>query len=178
MLELTMAAALGVYAYRFGLPTAWHALDFVVLFALVSLFFFDLKHQMLPDAIVLPLGVVGVVQLWMVPGHDPLSSVYAALGLMVVFGGLYAFSRGRWLGFGDVKLAFGMGLLFGYPDAVGVTLIAVWAGALVGLGMMAVRRASLSTALPFGSFWTAAAVVTMLWPVPARLVSAVFFPVL
>lgn len=178
VLELSMGAVLGVYAYTHGIPSAWSAIDLVILFALVSLFFFDLKHQMLPDVIVLPLGVVALLRLWLIPGHDPLNSVVMCMALVALFGGLYAVSRGRWLGFGDVKLAFVIGVLFGFPEAVGVTLVAIWAGALVGLGMMVVRRASMTTALPFGSFWTAAAVGTMLWAVPAHMVSELFFPIL
>lgn len=178
VLEVTMAGALGLYAYFYGLPTMWYALDIIVLFGLVSLFFFDLKHQMLPDIIVLPLSIVAVLRLWVVPGHDPLTSVLTGIGIAAMFGALYAYSRGRWLGFGDVKLAVVIGLLFGYPVAVGVTLIAVWAGALVGVALMATRRATMQTALPFGSFWTAAAVVTVLWPAPVLFLSSLFIPVL
>jgi leader peptidase (prepilin peptidase)/N-methyltransferase len=160
------------------MPTPWHALDFVVLFALVSLFFFDLKHQVLPDIIVLPLGVLAVLRLWLLPGHPPLSGMLMGLGVAALFGALYAVSRGRWLGFGDVKLALVIGLLFGYPDAVGVTLIAVWAGALLGLSLMAAKRASMTTALPFGSFWAATAVITMIWSAPAHAIGRLFFPLL
>jgi leader peptidase (prepilin peptidase)/N-methyltransferase len=177
-LELVMAAALGGYAYLFGLPSLWHLLDYAVLFGLVSLFFFDLKHQMLPDAIALPLGIAALARLWFIGSVGVSGALVSAAGLAALFGGLYAVSRGKWLGFGDVKLAPVMGLLFGHPVAVGVTLLAVWAGALTGLTLMGLQRASMRTALPFGSFWTAIALVTMLWDAPARAVGTLFFPLL
>jgi len=175
-LELVMATTLGFYAFFYGVPAGWHLLDVAVLFALVSLFFFDLKHQMLPDAVVFPLGAVVLVRLWVLQPELFVSGLATGGGLAAVFGLLYAFSRGRWLGFGDVKLAFVLGALFGFPLAVGVTLIAVWAGALFGLLLMATGRATMQSALPFGSFWTAAAVVTLLWPAPALMLSSVFIP--
>jgi len=176
VLELTMAAVFGFYAFFSGVSNGWLVMDLAVLFALVALFFFDLRHQMLPDAIVVPLGVLSLARLYMVNPDMLVSSLVTGLCLAGVFGALYAVSRGRWLGFGDVKLAGIMGILFGYPAAIGVTLIAVWAGALLGLGLMALRRASMQTALPFGSFWTAVAVITMMWHVPARFLSALFIP--
>lgn len=178
-LEITMAGALGLYAYSYGMPTGWwYAGDYLILFALVSLFFFDLKHQVLPDVIVAPLGILAVLRL---VGTRPDLLVNAiAMGaiLFAVFGLLYAVSRGRWLGFGDVKLAVVIGVLFGYPLAIGVTLIAIWAGALVGLGMIVRRHATMQTALPFGSFWTAAAVIAVLYPSPIAFLSGLFIPAL
>ncbi len=177
-LELTMAAVLGIYASRSGIPSAWIAIDYVILFGLVVLFFFDLKHQILPDAVILPLGIIVLLRL--VSMRPDLLVNALATGAMVsgLFGLLYAISRGRWLGFGDVKLGFVIGLLFGYPGAVGVTIVAIWAGALVGLGLIALRRATMQTAVPFGSFWVGVAIVAMLWPGPIAFVSGLLTPVL
>jgi leader peptidase (prepilin peptidase)/N-methyltransferase len=174
--ELAMAGALGGYAALSGVSGVAEILDLIILFALVSLFFFDVVHQMLPDAIVLPLGIVAVVRLWLVAGHDPRTSVLTGIGITALFGSLYVVSRGRWLGFGDVKLGLVIGLLFGYPIAVGITLLAVWAGALVGIVLMALHRATPKTALPFGAFWVAAAVLTVLWPAPVTVLTDLFIP--
>ncbi len=177
-LELTMAGVLGVYAFRFGVPSVWYAVDFVVLFALVSLFFFDLKHRVLPDAILLPtLIVVGARLVTQQP--DQLVNAFATGALLSgLLGLLYLISRGRWLGLGDVKLAFVLGVLFGYPVAIGVTLIAIWAGALVGVGLMLAKRANMQTALPFGSFWVVAAIIAIMVPGPIAFLSGLFMPML
>ncbi len=75
-------------------------------------------------------------------------------------------------------MAFVIGMLFGYPVAVGVTLIAIWSGALFGVGLILLQRATMQTALPFGSFWTAAAVLAMLLPGPVSFLSGLFTPLL
>ncbi len=177
-LELTMAGILGLHAFRFGVPSLWYAVDFVVLFALGSLFFFDLKHRVLPDVILLPLLIVATARL-VTQRPDMLVSAFATGALLAgLLGLLYLVSHGRWLGLGDVKLAFIVGVLFGYPVAVGVTLIAIWSGALVGVGLILAKRANMQTALPFGSFWAAAAVIAIIVPGPIAFISGLFMPTL
>jgi leader peptidase (prepilin peptidase)/N-methyltransferase len=173
-LELTMALVLGGYAFMHGFASLWSVVDYIALFAFVSLFYFDLKHGVLPDFILIPLTVVIGARL-VAQQPDALVSAFATGAIMAAFlGSLFALSRGRWLGLGDVKLAFVIGLLFGYPIAVSVTFIAIWAGALVGIGLMLARRATMQTAVPFGSFWVAVAAVAMLFPAPIVFVSGFF----
>lgn len=177
-LELTMAGVLGVFAFKYGIPSLWYAVDYLVLFALVSLFFFDLKHRVLPDAILLPLLVIVGVRLFSQRPDILVSALATGALLSGFFGLLYLISYGRWLGLGDVKLAFVLGVLFGYPVAVGVTLIAIWSGALVGIVLILAKRANMQTALPFGSFWVAAAVLAILFPSPIAFISGLFLPIL
>lgn len=177
-LELTMASTLGLYAYSFGLPSSWFAVDYIILFAFVSLFFFDMKHGMLPDVILAPLGIIVGARLVMQRPDILLNSFATGALLTGAFGLLYFISHGRWLGRGDVKLAFVIGLLFGYPVAVGVTLVAIWTGALVGVGLILLKRANMQTALPFGSFWVAAAIIAMMLPGLVSFISGLFIPVL
>ena len=174
VLELTMATVLGIYAFRYGITSVWFAVDYLALFAFVSLFFFDMKHGVLPDAVLAPIAVIIGARLLahqpdMLVGNLTTGAVMAGL-----LGALYLLSRGQWLGLGDVKLAFVVGLLFGYPTAVSVTFIAVWVGALFGIALMLAKRANMKTALPFGSFWVASAVIAMLWPWPFVFVSGFF----
>jgi leader peptidase (prepilin peptidase)/N-methyltransferase len=178
LMELVMAGTLGAYAWQYGLSTFWAISDVLILFGLVTLFFFDLRWHLLPDAVVFTLiGIVFVRLVWLRP--DLLTNgLMTGVGLAALLGLLWLASHGSWLGLGDVKFAFLVGLLFGYPGAVGVTLVAVWVGALFGLGLMSLHRATLKTALPFGSFWSAIAVITVLWPVPVFYLSGLFTPAL
>jgi leader peptidase (prepilin peptidase) / N-methyltransferase len=176
LLELTMATVMGIFVFRYGMPSTWFVVDIAVLFGLVALFFFDLRYQVLPDVLVYPL--IGLTLLRLITQRPDMLVNAVATGVFVAsfFGLLYAISHGRWLGFGDVKLGILIGLLFGYPGAVGVTLLAIWSGALWGLGLMATHRARLETALPFGSFWTAVAIVTLIWPGPVYFLSGLLTP--
>ena len=178
ILEISMATVLGLYAYLYGVPTGWFAIDYLILALLVALFFFDFRHQVLPDVIVGTLAGIVLLRLISLRADLLVNSIATGALLMSLLGLLYIISKGRWLGFGDVKLAFAIGVLFGYPMAVGVTLIAIWSGALVGIGMIARRRATMETALPFGSFWAAAAILAVLAPGPVAFLSGLFIPIL
>ena len=170
LMELVMAATLSVYVWRFGMTTWWAFTDVVVLFGLVALFFFDLRWHMLPDAVIFPLIVVVLARLIWLRSDLLVTNIATDAGLAALLGLLYMYSRGAWLGLGDVKFALLVGLLFGYPGAVSVTLLAIWAGALFGVALIILHRATLKTALPFGSFWSAIAVSAILWPVPVLFI--------
>ena len=72
-------------------------------------------------------------------------------------------SHGEWIGFGDVKLAFLVGFVLGYPLALFSIVSAVWIGAIWGMAMMARGKANLKTALPFGSFISAMAILALIF---------------
>lgn len=176
VLELTMAGVLGLSAYISGFPSLWYATDYLILFALVSLFFFDFKYRVLPDFILVPLLIVVAARLFSERPDLLINGFATAAALSGLWGALYLISRGRWLGLGDVKLAFVLGLLFGYPGAVGVMMIAVWSGALAGIGLVLAHRAHGKTPIPFGSFWAAAAIITVIFPGPVFFLSGLITP--
>src|SRR3989344_3404066 len=82
-----------------------------------------------------------------------LNFIFGAAFGGVFFGAIYYLSRGRAMGFGDVKFAFAAGLLLGFPDMVVATMIAFITGELFGLFLIAIRRKkSMKDSLPFGPF--------------------------
>lgn len=171
-----MAVALGLYAFRFGIPSLWMLSNLVIVFGLVSLFFFDLRWHILPDVFTFGLSAIALARLVGLRSDLLVNCLATGAALAGVFGLLYLISHGRWLGLGDVKMGLLIGLLFGFPAAVGVTLIAIWVGALVGVALMIRHRATMETALPFGTFWAAAAVLAVIWPGHAAYVSGLIIP--
>jgi leader peptidase (prepilin peptidase) / N-methyltransferase len=178
LMELGMAAALGTYVYYQGVPSSWMMTDLVIIVGLVALFFFDLRWRILPDILTLGLSAIVLARYGGLRSDLLVNALTTGILLAAALGLLYLISRGRWIGLGDVKLALLIGLLFGYPGAIGVTLIAVWSGALFGVGLILTGRASMKTALPFGSFWTAAALIALIWPSPVYFLAGLFTPVL
>lgn len=147
-----------VLAWRIGLDAALPA--FLVLGACgVVLATVDLATKRLPDPLVLGAHGAGVALLGIAAAvaGDAEPLLRAAIGTVALFG-LYlglALAHPAGLGFGDVKLAGVIGL---YTAWVGwdVLLVGALAGfllvAVVALVLLAARRVSRSSELPFGPF--------------------------
>ncbi|MBX4211373.1 MAG: prepilin peptidase [Candidatus Yanofskybacteria bacterium] len=156
LLELLSGAVLVVIAALYGFTASaflWGASSLV----LVLLLFFDATYFILPDGLVIALGLLGLLDKILFH-HDLLvPSLLIGFLLSFLFAILYVVSAGSWVGFGDVKLIFSLGLLLGYPHAVVVVVGAIWTATLVGLSLIIIRQAHWKTALPFGSFLAAMA---------------------
>ncbi len=135
----------------------------------VALTVIDLDHHRLPNAIVLtlyPVTVGGLLLAGALGGRWPLvaAGIGAALWLVVI-GIPWLVSGGRGMGFGDVKLAPVLGVTLGWwalsASVVGLFL-AFGLGAVVGIILMIAGRAGRKTALPFGPFLLAGALVGLL----------------
>ena len=84
---------------------------------------------------------------------NPLLDFGIAAAASLFFGLLWFFSKGRWMGFGDVKLIFVTSLLVGFPAAIPALLFAFWVGAIGGLAFLAISRISIKHAIiPFGPY--------------------------
>jgi prepilin signal peptidase PulO-like enzyme (type II secretory pathway) len=129
----------------------------------VSLVFFDLRYLILPDKIVFTIGGLAILydvffrydELW----NLLLSGVLFAFGFAIIYLG----SRGRAMGFGDVKLAFVIGLVLGYPAGFFSIILSIWVAALWGIILILSNKATMKTALPFGSFLSASAVIFIIF---------------
>lgn len=70
-------------------------------------------------------------------------------------------TRGRGMGWGDVKLAAVLGLLLGWPDIILALALAFVIGGIVGAWGVLSRRLTLKSALPFGPFLALGAALTV-----------------
>lgn len=108
---------------------------------LLAIAIIDYRHFIIPDSLLI---VLAIAALW---EHH----VFSALGAFAFFATLWLVSRGRWIGFGDAKLAGVLGLLFGFPAVGLIVYIAVLLGGLFGVTMIVLKKATMKTALPFGT---------------------------
>ncbi|MFD9796322.1 prepilin peptidase [Streptomyces sp. NPDC059070] len=129
----------------------------------------DVRVRRLPDVLTLPLAGAAAALLGgaaLVPEHAG-SWRHALLGGLALGGSYFVLFliHPAGLGFGDVKLAVGLGVALGwYGWAVLFTgAFAGFAlGAGYGLALVAVRRAGRRTAIPFGPFMIGGAFVGLL----------------
>jgi leader peptidase (prepilin peptidase) / N-methyltransferase len=144
-------------AIVFAAIVAIHGFDDVLLLELpfaamlIAVAAIDLEHRIVPNRILLPAAVWGlVVGAIVVPSHLPgllIAGAAAFLGLL-----LAALAYPAGMGMGDVKLAGVMGLYLG--AAVAPALLAAFAlGALVGLAILAREGAAArKRGVPFAPF--------------------------
>ena len=162
------ALALAAVPIRFGDP-AERALFGVVFAALVLMMATDLDQKLLPDVLTLPVFFVGAaVLVWggdsLVNRQPPLLAIAAAIGIpLLLFAASLPFGEGAFGG-GDVKFLAGIGLLVGALRLV----LAVFVGALLSgvviLALLAAKRVTLKSYIPFGPFLILGAVWAALLP--------------
>jgi len=147
IVELTTGLLFGAAAFRFGL--SW-LLPAYLYFAAVGVLLcvIDVKHRVLPNVIVYPSFVIGVVLLGLaaIGDHQPQTLARAAAGALALFAFflLSAVVTPRGVGMGDVKLAAVVGLYLGYVSWRAVVVGALSSflvAALVGVALMLAGRA-------------------------------------
>lgn len=119
----------------------------------------DLRVQRLPDPLTLPLAGAALLLLGglsFVPEHTG-DWPHAALGALALGGGYFVLFliNPAGMGFGDVKLALGIGAVlgwYGWPTVMLGTFAGFLLGALYGGALVVARKAGRKTAIPFGPF--------------------------
>lgn len=131
----------------------------VYLVGLVMLFLYDLHWQILPDKILFPLISLAIIDVVVVralmAGEGILPIAHAGAGIMVLagfFGFLYLVSKGRWIGFGDVKLGVFMGIVLGMPAALFALLGSYYIAAAVVLPLFVTKVVTRQSKVAFGPF--------------------------
>jgi leader peptidase (prepilin peptidase) / N-methyltransferase len=152
--DLHIAAALPAYLYFAAAGVALAAIDF--------------DHRRLPDVIVGPSYAVVAVLLVIASAHShdwwALGRAGIAAASLFAFYFAVAFAYPGGMGFGDVKLAGLLGGLLGYLSwsALVVGAFAGFAlGALAGVIVIALGRGGRKSALPFGPFMIAGAMLAV-----------------
>lgn len=144
------------------------ALWLVILCGLIILTIFDLKEYILPDKVLLPLLVPAFLLLiTYYIATQSLAVIYIPIVAGLVFGGFFyllaAVSRGTWMGGGDIKLAFVMGIVLGFQKTLLAMFIAFNAASIIGIALIITRHLRRGEALPFGPFLILGTVASFLY---------------
>jgi prepilin signal peptidase PulO-like enzyme (type II secretory pathway) len=141
----------------------------------IAVFFADLRFYIIPDEIIIAgIGCSLIYRIWLVfnSGFSLISieawrvflfSFLAALLAGGFFFSLNYFSRGRWMGMGDAKLALFLGLALGWPSILIGLFLSFLTGSIIGLGLVFWGKASMKSQVPFGVFLTASSFACLFW---------------
>ncbi len=137
---------------------------FIVMFFLILIFVFDLKHYIIPNIAIYSLILVSFI--YNIYSYDYILLGYYFLASAIAFGFflfLYLASSGKWIGFGDVKYGIFMGLFLGWPNILVGLFIAYIFGAIVGLLLLCVKKKNFKSEIPFGPFLIFGTLVAFFW---------------
>ncbi|MBI3632672.1 MAG: prepilin peptidase [Candidatus Vogelbacteria bacterium] len=132
---LTAIIAVALYG-RFGLSPLMllYSLIFSILIVIAV---YDIRHQIIPDGLVYLLTIVAALRLIYlflnVSQGLAISGVESGFFGFLFLGSFWFVSSGTWMGFGDAKLALGLGMLNSLCFGLTAMIFAFWIGAVIGV---------------------------------------------
>jgi leader peptidase (prepilin peptidase)/N-methyltransferase len=153
-----------------GLQIAIFVLWLALLTGFMALVVYDLRWMLLPNRLVFPLTALAFVQavLRIAASSHHVHALIQTLLSVVIGGGLFyvlfQISAGKWIGGGDVKLGWLLGLSIGTPSgSLLFIFLAALLGCAVSVPLMVTGRLKKSTIIPFGPFLIAGTIITQLF---------------
>jgi prepilin signal peptidase PulO-like enzyme (type II secretory pathway) len=127
----------------------------IVISGMIVVFLSDLKTQIIPDSMQVVLLVCGIV-LRLIEGHFQITVLghlfIEGILVMVPILLLYVGTKGKGMGFGDVKLAFVIGVLFGLKLGFIILYLAFVFGAVAGVALIIKKKKKLKSKIAFGPY--------------------------
>ena len=158
VVALIGAAAGGLLVWRFAADAWSFAIIGLVVLGVVVLFATDLDQRLLPDVLTLPLVPLALVLFALGANpyvHEPSDLLLAAISAAILPLGMYLlslpFGPGA-IGLGDLKLLAGFGLLAGAWRLVAALVFGAIVAAVVIVALIAFRRITLRSYVPYGPF--------------------------
>lgn len=153
-----------VWQFGFG----WQGFGALVLTGfLIAASGIDVRTQLLPDSLTLPLMWLGLIasldNLYMPAKPALLGAIVGYASLWTVWW-LFKQATGKeGMGHGDFKLLAALGAWCGLSGLLPIILLSAVAGAIIGSVMLAVQGRDRSTPIPFGPYLAIAGWVTFMW---------------
>ncbi len=190
--ELLTALLFIVVYWQIGL-TPYLPVALVFAATMLALIFIDSEHMILPNVITYPLFVLAVIvriafplfltlnyfsdlpqwplnllrgnPIWLISLAGAASGALAGGGSLWLVGEIWKRLRGvEAMGFGDVKMMFGVGALLGWRLALLAIFFGAFTGAVAGASMIIVRRdKNMQAQIPFGIFLGTGSIIAMLF---------------
>jgi len=137
---------------------------------LIIIFVYDLKHYIIPDKVIYPAILVAIIWLGLNsiffntnPKSYLLNYIFSALGAATFFLAIVLVSKGKWMGRGDIKLAFLMGLFLGFPNILVALFEGFLMGAIIGVVLIITGKKTLKSEVPFAPFLVGGTFLALFW---------------
>ncbi|MFA5076464.1 MAG: prepilin peptidase [Patescibacteria group bacterium] len=152
LVELVTAVVFVLVYRQWGLSYQTFFYSVISLF-LIIIFIYDLKYYLILDRVVWPAIILSLI-FNLIIGYSFWSLILGGIIVAGFFSLQFIISRGRWIGGGDIRLGFLIGVILGWPQVLIALILAYVTGAIVGVMLILSKNKSWSSAIPFGTFLT------------------------
>ena len=139
---------------------------------LIIIFIYDLRHYLILDKVAIPAMLIAlplnIIIYTLKHGSFNLFSCFLVFLLAGILAGgffliQFVISKGKWIGGGDIRLGFLMGLMLGWPNILVALALAYILGSLVGILLILLGKKTIKSQIPLGTFLTFGTLVALLW---------------
>ena len=166
LVELLTALLVVACVWRFGF--GWQGFGAIVLTCfLVALAGIDLRTQLLPDSLTLPLMWLGLIaasdNLYMPAKPALLGAIAGYVSLWSVWWVFKQLTGKEGMGHGDFKLLAALGAWVGLQGILPTILMSSLVGAIIGSVWLATQGRDRATPIPFGPYLAVAGWIVFMW---------------
>lgn len=138
---------------------------FAIASCFIVIFFADVKYQIIPDEVQISLFILVLFQK-IIEGGTVMqfgSNLFASIVVASPILFLYLITKGKGMGFGDVKLSLIIGFLLGIKGGLSALYIAFIIGACVGICFLLLKKKKMKSKIAFGPFIVSGVVILILF---------------
>jgi leader peptidase (prepilin peptidase) / N-methyltransferase len=166
LVELVSGILSAVCVWRFGWSQQLAA-ALILTWALIALTAIDLREQLLPDTITMPLLWLGLalstVSVFVGTSASIWGAIAGYLSLWIIYHLFKLVTGKEGMGYGDFKLMAVLGAWFGGLALPMVLLLSSVVGAAVGIALILFRGHDRNIPIPFGPYLAGAGWLTLIW---------------
>lgn len=175
LVELLTAVVFTVLFYKYKLTVDFAASAFLMS-VLITVFFIDIDHRIIPDGLVIT-GLAGGVlvilynifrPVWIYGDRDwwnPLLGMITGAGFLFLVAviGMIIYKTDDAMGMGDVKIFAPIGIFLGWKMCIAALILSIVSGGLTGLFLIVTRLKDRKSTIPFGPFIVIGTFITLMW---------------
>lgn len=140
---------------------------------LIAIFFSDLKYQIIPDEILIVFGLFAIPFFLI----NPLNHLIGGLLFFGIFQFIHSVTKGKAMGYGDVKFALVIGLFQGVRLGALSIYFAFLIGGLVGIALVIFHRKKPKSMIAFGPFLVVGLLLTLFFEKSLiQIIGQYFYP--
>jgi leader peptidase (prepilin peptidase) / N-methyltransferase len=138
----------------------------IIFSSFLVIFVADIKFQIIPDELIVS-SLIGTLMLLFIQSRFSQISIsghlFSALGAGGLFLAIYLLTKGRGMGFGDVKLVPVLGLFLGFPKIIVGIYSAFLTGAIISLILLLFKKKKLKSKIAFGPFLLSGTIIAFFY---------------